>query len=135
MKLKKGLLVLVALLGVFTLTGCDKKADDSSASTKTETKKESKDSIVGSYELYEMKSDNETISAKDLEQVGITYTLKVNSDKTALLDMDDDKSNLKYDDKYFYSAEDEDEKVEYKFDGSKLTLIIEGEEMTFEKIK
>ena len=76
---------------------------------------------------------------EDLENLGY---LEIIDDKNAIMKggLSDDESELTYDDKYFYAKDgSEDERLEYKASGSKITLFYEDEaseskiEMTFKK--
>ncbi len=122
MKKFLGGLLLVVL--VFGMTACGSK-----------DKKESKSTdIVGTYKMVEMTAGDESIKGEELEEYGLVYTLKVNKDKTATLSLgEDDAEKLKYDDKYFFPEDDEDDKVSYKVDGKKLTLSDDDTKMVFEK--
>ena len=120
MKKFLGGLLLVVL--VFGMTACGKD------------KKEEKTDIVGTYKMVEMTAGDESLKAEDLEEYGLVYTLKVNKDKTATLSIgDEDSEKLKYDDKYFFPEDDEDDKVAYTVKGNKLTLSDDDTKMIFEK--
>ena len=121
MKKFLGGLLLVVL--VFGMTACGSKKDD-----------DKKADIVGEYKMVEMTAGDESLKAEDLEEYGLVYTLKVNKDKTATLSIgDEDSEKLKYDDKYFFPEDDEDDKVAYTVKGNKLTLSDDDTKMVFEK--
>ena len=96
----------------------------------------SKDNIVGSYEFYSMKMEGETIKAKDLEDFGLEsddITLKIKKNGTAILEMAGETIDMEWEDGEIWPEGEEDEAVEYKFKGGKLTFEAEGAEMVFKK--
>ena len=116
-----GGLLLVVL--VFGMTACGSK-----------DKEEKKASdVVGTYKMVEMSAGDEKLKAEDLEEYGLVYTLEVKKDKTAVLSIGGEETELKYDDKYFFPEDDEDDKVSYKVDGKKLTVCDDDTKMVFEK--
>ncbi len=112
--MKKILLVLVLLCSVLFITGCGKE------------------SIVGNYKIVEIVEGDTTLDKNKIKDNNINYTLKVKKDKTAVLNLDE-RINLKYNDKYFYSTEDSSDKVAYTFIDNKVIMEIDDLKLTFEK--
>lgn len=116
--MKKFLLVFVALFCTVLLVGCGS---------------DYKKKMAGSYTMIEMKSGKETITAKQLKSLGVEATLEVKADGTAKLDLAGDKTELKFDKKYFTDKKSGKEKIKYTVKGKKLTMEDDDTSMVFEK--
>lgn len=156
---RKLLCLAILVVGIFVITGCNdnKKVNEKKAKSnikevkknkkqvkkktsknekkkivkKVETKKEEKkDTIVGSYEIIELKDDDETYDKKIIDSLNLDYSFEVKDDNTATMRFADQEENLTYDDKYFIN---EKEKIEYKYEKGKLVLSNEDTVLTFEK--
>ena len=151
---RKLLCLLILVVGIFIITGCNdskktsvkkakanvnqvekKKKSSKKVKKKTnkkETKKEEekKDTIVGNYEIIELKDDDETYDKKVIDALNLDYSFEVKDDNTAVMRFADQEENLKYDDKYFIN---EKEKIEYKYENGKLILSNEDTILTFKK--
>lgn len=103
--MKKVLLVLL-LISIFILTSCS--------------------SMSGKYEIIEIKDGNTTFK-NDLN-----YSLIIKSNKTAILKMDEE-IKLKYNDKYFYSKDDNTDRINYTFENNKIILEIDDMKLVFKK--
>jgi len=110
--MKKVLYVVILLLVIVINTGC--------FNTK----------MVGNYSVIEVIDNDVVISKKELDKKNINYTLKIYSNKKAIITMDDKKEELKYDDKYFYK---DGNKIDYVYKDGKLTLTEDTLKMVFEK--
>ena len=132
--LKKVLLILVICLCTIFMVGCEKTNKNKSEDV---IKKDIVDNnIVGKYELYSTTEDGITVNAEDFKKYEISGSLIVNSDKTAILKISDsDAVNVNYDDNYFYSTEDDEEKISYVFENGLLTMKNEEIELVFKKKK
>ena len=155
---RKLLCLLILVVGIFIITGCndskktsvkkskanvnqvEKKKKSSKKEVKKEKKKtnkketkkeeEKKDTIVGNYEIIELKDDDETYDKKVIDALNLDYSFEVKDDNTAVMRFADQEENLKYDDKYFIN---EKEKIEYKYENGKLILSNEDTILTFKK--
>ena len=143
------LCLLILVLGIFIITGCKdskkstvKKAkaavSESKISKKTndensdENKKEEskEDTVVGVYEIIQLKDDDVTYDKKIIDSLNLDYYFEVKDDNTAIMRFADQEEHLTYDDKNF---QNEKEKIEYKYEKGKLTLSNEDTILTFKK--
>lgn len=127
--------ILILVFGIFIITGCNNKKtstkkENTSKVETTKKKKVNKDSIVGSYEIIELKDEQETFDKKTIESLNLDYSFEVKEDKTAVMRFSDTEENLTYDNKYFTN---EKEKIEYKYDKGKLVLFNDDTTLTFQK--
>lgn len=93
----------------------------------------SKSDIVGTWKLSSMEEDGDAVDLDSLEELGLTCTLKVKSDGTAVLDLFGDTTDLKWEDGKMWAAGEEDFTVSYKLSGNKLILEEGGEKLVFKK--
>lgn len=147
--MRKYLLSLVIFVFcIFLVTGCNnskkstikkvkadiKEVQKNKKETKTKkeikNKKAKKDTIVGSYEIIELKDDDETYDKKTIDSLDIDYSFEVKKDKTAIMRLSDEVEKLTYDDKYF---KNDKEKVEYKYNKGKLVLTKNDTVLIFQK--
>ncbi|MBQ9024581.1 MAG: hypothetical protein IJ105_05090 [Bacilli bacterium] len=146
--MKKYLLgILILILGIFVITGCKDNKKTNTKKIKTtavettkkkksnnkkvvKNKKEKKDTIVGNYEIIELKDDDEIYDKKTIDSLNLDYSFEVKDDNTAIIKIGDQEENLKYDKKYF---KNEKEKIEYKYEKGKLVLIDDDTFLTFQK--
>ena len=125
--MKKVLAVLLVAVMVLSLTACGGGVSTGKYKLTGLTMK------MGDQEMDLMELAKAT--GQDTSDLGY---LEIIDDKNAVMRSfeDDGEVKLTYDDKYFYSA-DNDEKIPYKASGSKITFTYEEEEgsmkMTFEK--
>ena len=146
--MKKYLLgILILILGIFVITGCKDNKKTNTKKIKTtavettkkkksnnkkvvKNKKEKKDTIVGNYEIIELKDDDEIYDKKTIDSLNLDYSFEVKDDNTAIIKIGDQEENLKYDKKYF---KNEKETIEYKYEKGKLVLIDDDTFLTFQK--
>lgn len=125
--MKKVLAVLLVVVMVLSLTACGGGVSTGKYKLTGLTMK------MGDQEIDYL----ELAKAMGMSDEDLGY-LEIIDDKNAVMRSfeDDTEAKLTYDDKYFYSA-DNDEKIPYKASGSKITFTYEEEEgsmkMTFEK--
>ena len=112
--MKRLLLCFVVLCSVFLLAGCGSVNKD----------------MVGTYKGIEMTEGDTTYDEKTLDTLGVSFTLEVKDDGTAILDLAGDKTKLKYDSKYFSDSES---KSKYTFKDGVLTISSEDASMVFKK--
>lgn len=93
----------------------------------------SKSDIVGTWKLSSMEEDGDAVDLDSLEELGLTCTLKVKSDGTAVLDLFGDTTDLKWEDGKMWATGEEDFTVSYKLSGNKLILEEGGEKLVFKK--
>lgn len=135
---KRIFLIIFMLIIVIPITGCKIKMPSINAgkhNTKTSTVKKEKVDLVGTYLLIGMKNKDEKYTKKDLESLKeyeMEVVLELKKDKTATLNVFDDKKKFKYDNKNFYV---EGEKVPFTYEDNKLILEQDGQILTFEKEK
>ena len=138
--------LLIFILGIFLIVGCSDtkktptkkiKANINENQKKKKQVKEKiikkeikKDTIVGSYQIIELKDGGETYNKKIIDSLNLDYSFEVKKDKTATMRFSDQEENLKYDDKYF---KNEKQKIEYKYEDGKLVLFNEDTILTFKK--
>lgn len=101
--LSKSVLLFVL---VFMITGCS--------------------SMTGKYKISEVKDGNTTLKSNT------NYSLIIKSNKTAILKMDED-IKLKYNDKYFYSIDNDTDKIYYTYNNNKIVLEIDDMKLVFKK--
>lgn len=132
---KKLVLLLVMITCLFTVVGCDKLEVNNKSNNKSSvTTKVQDDTVVGSYELVEFGDDGATIDGDQLKELGLSGSLVVKKDKTAVLKIDDEVESLTYDEQYFMAQGDDDsEKIKYTYNDGKLTLSDNEEIMVFKK--
>ena len=138
--LRSILCLVLALCMVMCFAACsDNDRDDDD--------EEEEDSIVGTYQFYEMTQDGETISRADLEEELEAYAeymeeeidmdefcyLKLKKDGTGMLCMMGEEMDMEYDDDYIWPVGEEDDKVEYTFRKGKITMEQDDSELIFKK--
>lgn len=84
----------------------------------------------GTYNLVSMEMDGETIDADTLKEFGMEVTITFNSDGTGSIDMAGDKEEFEWKGNTITA---DGEEIEFRLDGSKLTLEQDGETMVFSK--
>ena len=84
----------------------------------------------GTYNLVSMETDGETIDADTLKEFGMEVTITFNSDGTGSIDMAGDKEEFEWKGNTITA---DGEEIEFRLDGSKLTLEQDGETMVFSK--
>ena len=84
----------------------------------------------GTYNLVSMETDGETIDADTLKDFGMEVTITFNSDGTGSIDMAGDKEEFEWKGNTITA---DGEEIEFRLDGSKLTLEQDGETMVFSK--
>ena len=136
---KKILLGFLVLVGLFTITGCGNKEEDGNYKITGG----GLNSIDGVYELYEVKGDGVTYTAKEWTSMTTSdYQLKINKDNTATI-IQTYKENMNgktkqdiekytYDDEAFYGVESDNTKegvkyFTYLFEKDTITLIVVGD--------
>lgn len=92
--------------------------------------KKKKDTIVGNYEIIELKDKEVIYDKKTIESLEIEYSFEVKKDKTAIIKIDGEERNLTYDDNYFKNGK---EKISYTYKDGKLVLFDEITSLTFKK--
>lgn len=112
---KKVLLICILFISLFIITGCGN------------------DSIVGKYKIIEVNEGEIVIKGESLEKSKLNFTFTIKKDGTAILDMIDEKENLKYDDECFYSKDDKSDKMPYTYKDGKIILTEDDMKMIFEK--
>lgn len=115
--MKKLLLSLVLVCSLFLLVGC--------------TGNSNKD-MVGTYKGVEMTEGDTTYDEETLDKLGVGFSLEVKEDGTAVLDLAGDKTELKYDGKYFSDGES---KSAYTFKDDTITISAEDMSLVFKKNK
>ena len=142
--MRKYILSLVVLIFCFfILTGCSDTKKQAIKKVKANTKevqknkkkkknikKQEKDTIVGYYEIIELKDVDETYDKKTIDSLDIDYSFEVKKDKTAIIRISDDTEELTYDDKYF---KNEKEEIQYKYNKGKLVLTKNDTVLIFKK--
>ena len=133
--------LLILVFCVFIITGCNDNKKTTTKKSKTkivetkddtskETNKKEENTIVGSYEIIELKDDDEVYDKKIIDSLNLDYSFEVKADNTAVMRFGEDEEKLKYDNKYFIN---EKEKIEYTYKKGKLVLINEDTTLTFQK--
>ena len=128
----KKIIILFVFIGLLFLTGCTSK--DTTNNTKISN------SLVGEYELFEVKGDGTTYSSKEWFEIStIKKTLVINKDKTAVIvtfftnstngQTEQLKETYTYDNEAFYGVESDNTKegtkyFTYNFKDKKLTLTV-----------
>lgn len=112
---KKVLFAFVLLLSVVALAGCGKK------------------DMAGEYKIVEATEGSTTIKGEELDKYGVDYTLTVKSDGTAVMARGSSKTELKWDNSYFWKSSDKSDKVKYTYKSGKITMTEDGMSMTFAK--
>ena len=135
-KIVLALSIIFMILLLIILTGCKKNSNDTNKSNSNNDI----NSIVGKYELVEMKASDIPISAEDWKKsTTMEYEFEFKDNNTAIQTITykenmqekskkkTDKNNYTYDDHYLYKAnnnENEEKKAwfEYEFKSGELTL-------------
>lgn len=113
--MKKILLGLVVVCSIFVLAGCGVNKD-----------------MIGTYKGIEITEGKTTYNEALLDKLGVTVSLEVKSDGTAVLNLAGDKTKLKYDSKYF---KDGNSKSKYTYKNGKITMTSDETRMVFRKSK
>ena len=88
---------------------------------------------VGTYYLYSMTMEGQTLSRTDLQAAGLDYTsiyITLNADNTGKLVTDGDTESFEWDEEVLDDGIDE---IPYTLDGDILTIEYEGVKMSFQK--
>ena len=124
--MKKILSVALALMLIVSLAlsivGCD------AAESLLETNPR-----VGTYYIYEMSMEGQTIDRELMEEAGIDYkevSLKFNSDNSCTMNVDGEDFSGKWDDDSIYDSSDD---IPYTYANGKITIDYDGVEMVFAK--
>lgn len=112
--MKKILFLLVIICTIFIFTGCDKY------------------NMIGNYKIVEVIEGETIIKGSELKDKKIDYTLKIKSDNTAVLTINE-SIKLKYNDKYFYSINDKNDRILYSHKDNRITLDVDELKLVFEK--
>ena len=89
--------------------------------------------VVGTYYLYSMTMEGQTLTRTDLQAAGLDYTsiyITFNADNTGELVYDGDAESFKWDEEVLDDGIDE---IPYTLDGDILTIESEGVKMSFQK--
>lgn len=92
---------------------------------------------AGTYYFYEMEEGGETYDADDLEEMGMDpdefCILELEADGTGTMTFMGEEADIEWDSDEIWVEDEKDDAVEYKLSGSKITLEIEGTELTLKK--
>ena len=120
--LKKISCILITFLFVLTLVSCGSV---------------NKSKIVGTYELSKAEGVGISLTQEQIDSmkaIGLTATLEIKDDNTAVMDIFGEKLDFTYDlRKMVFTYEGKDEK--FTFDGEKIAFNNEGRALEFTKIK
>ncbi len=120
--MKKISCILITFLFVLTLVSCGSV---------------NKSKIVGTYELSKAEGVGISLTQEQIDSmkaIGLTATLEIKDDNTAVMDIFGEKLDFTYDlRKMVFTYEDKDEK--FTFDGEKIAFNNEGRALEFTKIK
>ncbi len=131
---KKTIIGIIIIAALLIFTGCgNKNADNSKNKSKSDP-----NSIVGTYELEELKAEGVVINAQDWKRATtLEYSLEVKSDNTAAETMNfkenmngkdmSETSYYTYDGEYFYGTNNEgteEGKTYYKYEYKDNTLTL-----------
>lgn len=131
--MKKLLCLVIVLCMAMSFAGCAgilSSGGDSVKSTK---------SIAGTYAIYEMTTDGETMTIEELENTAEYYEitleelcyLQLNKDGTGELCVMGDATDLEWDEDYIWL--NGDERISYTVFGNKISLEKDDTEMIFKK--
>ena len=117
--------ILVAVLLVLSLTLCLAACGG----------KEKNSGIAGKYNFYSMSYEGETVTAKDLAEMGeeMDMYIRLNSDGTGIMYSEGEAEDMAYANGKIWSVDEPDEKVSFSVKGNTLTMEQDGMVMTFKK--
>ena len=130
----KGLIVLVLVLSLFTITGCGNNKDIKKDKN-TKTQEFNNSEMIGTYNLLEMDDGENKYTEEQVKSLNMSYVLEVKEDGTAILKYEDQVQNLVYDAKNFTNKDDENDKVKYTYKDNIITLYDGSVSMSFKKDK
>ena len=130
----KGLIVLVLVLSLFTITGCGNNKD-TKKDKNTKTQEFNNSEMIGTYNLLEMDDGENKYTEEQVKSLNMSYVLEVKEDGTAILKYEDQVQNLVYDTKNFTNKDDENDKVKYTYKDNIITLYDGSVSMSFKKDK
>lgn len=130
----KGLIVLVLVLSLFTITGCGNNKDIKKDKN-TKTQEFNNSEMIGTYNLLEMDDGENKYTEEQVKSLNMSYVLEVKEDGTAILKYEDQVQNLVYDTKNFTNKDDENDKVKYTYKDNIITLYDGSVSMSFKKDK
>ena len=130
----KGLIVLVLVLSLFTITGCGNNKDIKKDKN-TKTQEFNNSEMIGTYNLLEMDDGENKYTEEQVKSLNMSYVLEVKEDGTAVLKYEDQVQNLVYDAKNFTNKDDENDKVKYTYKDNIITLYDGSVSMSFKKDK
>ena len=125
MKAKRVLVLLVAILMVFSLVACSKGEGGGNAVEKP--------SPVGTYTLSSMEEGGEEVPQDDLNmlaEMGLKVTMEVKEDGTGAIDLFGEMLEFTWDDNYITV---DDQQQSYEFDGTNFSMTNDDIKMTFTK--
>ena len=122
MKLGK---ILVCLVMVLSLMLCIAACGDT----------EESGGIAGKYKFHSMSYDGETITAKDLADMGeeMDMYIRLNGDGTGIMYSEGETEDMAYANGQIWSVDEPDEKVDFTVKGNTLTMEQDGMKMVFKK--
>lgn len=132
MKLVK---ILVCLAMILSLMLCVAACGEDEGMIGSITGGSSKSSIAGKYEFYSMTYDGETVTAKDMAEVGedVEIYIRLNNDGTGIMVSDGETVEIAYSDGELWPVDEPEESVEFTVKGNTLTVEAEEMVMTFKK--
>lgn len=89
--------------------------------------------VAGRYVLVELSYSGVSVSAEDAGMDADNSYVELESDGTAVLCLDGDKTDMLWDDDQIWAAGKEDSKAALTVDDGVLTIEVDGIEMVFEK--
>lgn len=122
-KMNKVLAVAMALIMVLALAACGGGSGSGKAA------------VVGTYTLYEMTTDGETIDNDLVKSLGMEemFSLEMKADGTGILSMEgEDDSSITWDDKKIKDSSTGDE-FDYTYQDGKLTMSDDDNVLVFQK--
>ena len=112
----KCLFLLVLVVCILTLSGCNNIKNIKADVNKTKNKN---DTIVGNYEIYKLEKNGKKYNKKYINSLELNYVFEVKDDKTAYMKVSDKEENFTYDKKFFTGSKD---RINYQYINGLLIL-------------
>lgn len=128
----KCLFLLILLVCIFLLVGCNGVKNIKANINEVKEKKDKNDTIIGNYEIYKLVKNGKKYNKKYIDSLDLNYVFEVREDNTAYMKVSDKEENFTYDNNYFIGSKD---KIKYKLKKGLLILYKDKMTLTFKKKK
>lgn len=128
----KCLFLLILLVCIFLLVGCNGVKNIKANVNEVKEKKDKSDTIAGNYEIYKLVKNGKKYNKKYIDSLDLNYVFEVHEDNTAYMKVSEREENFTYDKNFFVGSKD---KLKYKYEKGILILYKDNMTLKFKKKK